>query len=565
MDRPWQVSDSLPDRSEAIAHIGSRAWEQPKLNERPIFVRSMFLWLAFVQACAHLYVDRDRALLPAKKRDPEQPVATRTPLPLKMQLTTLLPSIIQQSAIRAAASALSGPFVYYLLLRSSAWTVSLRVAKIFFSLPRNSRPSTVPYVGDLIPWYLLHGFLLVFLWEFTNEAFDIYVTRRPLKRGQPLTNDSKNPNGSLISGLKMRKEVPKTMAAWELDLIAASVPERRATIFLDSTGTVFDQICGACTAHINSINSRIAAFHEYTHPQPSAQQQAQQPQFQTLPRISQKPLQQDNILQAPLPPADARQKLAYNVGEFAKSHGQSPGANPLQITMNTVKSNPRTQKLLDYGKDKVLSDVQRRKISAASPKPIINTNLLKFLMSPFGIPFRQTIHRRLNSIVLGTPYSTLDSTLDATSALTGLAVHSLKEDRYGQVSKHVPNIIRTLVTTIANVENFPQTLSVHWTDVDFNDQFPEQRKSEEVRVLLAALRSGLADVLAAFGEYADNLGLSVEEMTRAKEVASSGEKRETAGEKRSGEGQENGESNKKQAEMREIGRKADRERSRSRR
>jgi nucleoporin NDC1 len=49
------------------------------------------------------------------------------------------------------------------------------------------------------------GFLLIMLWEVGNTAFSAYVAQPPLKNDRPITYESKDPNGSLLTGLKGKK------------------------------------------------------------------------------------------------------------------------------------------------------------------------------------------------------------------------------------------------------------------------------------------------------------------------------------------------------------------------
>ena len=62
---------------------------------------------------------------------------------------------------------------------------------------------------DMIGRFLIEGCLLELLWEFCNSVFTDHVAEEPLKRGQPVTNDSNDPNGSLLQGLRAKKEAPR--------------------------------------------------------------------------------------------------------------------------------------------------------------------------------------------------------------------------------------------------------------------------------------------------------------------------------------------------------------------
>ena len=98
-------------------------------------------------------------------------------------------------------------FIYMLFLRRYAWAYSLWFARLFWSISSTSQPSGI--LPDFV--YLLwrsfaSGVLLLFFWESSNEIFSAYVAQEPLKNGKPLSNDSTDPNGSLLNGLKSKKQ-----------------------------------------------------------------------------------------------------------------------------------------------------------------------------------------------------------------------------------------------------------------------------------------------------------------------------------------------------------------------
>ena len=66
-----------------------------------------------------------------------------------------------------------------------------------------------PYHISLIIRSAGSGFLLLLIWEISNAVFGAYVAQEPLKNGNPLSNDSGDPNGSLLNGLKSKNEVIK--------------------------------------------------------------------------------------------------------------------------------------------------------------------------------------------------------------------------------------------------------------------------------------------------------------------------------------------------------------------
>lgn len=100
--------------------------------------------------------------------------------------------------------------------------------------------------------------------------------------------------------------------------------------------------------------------------------------------------------------------------------------------------------------------------------------------------------------------------VDAVSSLSALAVHSLKQDSLGQVQKSIGPLARIIAATMVDIQNFVGTTPAHWTDVGFKSE-DRQNLPEDVAAILGALKSGLEEILRAFGEYFGALGVSGEE------------------------------------------------------
>ena len=187
----------------------------------------------------------------------------------------------------------------------------------------------------------------------------------------------------------------------------------------------------------------------------------------------------------------------------------SPQAKTL-LTSSSQKllSSPTTQKFLTAG--------QKEQLSSNGLRGLLHEYTMHFLRSPFGHPFRETFSRRISTVILGAPYSTLYSILTSIKSLTALAVASLKEDPYGRVSKDIPTLIRTFTSTIQSIEAFVKNLPPHWTDVDFKDS---DRHVQDVEAVLLCLKGGLRNMVQSFEQYASELGLGAAELKMAKEVA----------------------------------------------
>lgn len=190
----------------------SRSYERSRLNERPIYLRSVFFTLAFIQSIYHLYYDYDRVPLPITKSRSD-PIADQQPptmMSIVAKMKTNLPQLSQTILQRSVSMIFIGPIAYSLLIRRTAWSWTLFFAKLLWNLPKAAEPPKIPpYHISLLLRSVTSCFLLLTLWEASNTIFSAYVAQDPLKRAQPLTNDSRDPNGSLLTGLKSKKEAPK--------------------------------------------------------------------------------------------------------------------------------------------------------------------------------------------------------------------------------------------------------------------------------------------------------------------------------------------------------------------
>ena len=280
--------------------------------------------------------------------------------------------------------------------------------------------------------------------------------------------------------------------------IAQRFQGRRKSIFEEidrKGGSTWSQILEVCLGVINGISTRIT---KYESPPATPATVAQTQDDPGLPRLA-PPLKDDNIYSASPAPKSGVAAVAQTVGSIAKLHGQSPSEPPALKMIDQARS------MLPIDKNKALSNSRILTIA--------NQYVMQFLQSPIGQPFRQEYRRRMAVVVLGTPYGDVGLIVDAIDSLTRLAVCSLKEDSYGNVQRDIPTIIRTFTTTVAKLEGLKQRLGTHWTDIE------KKRESPEVDTILASLKGGLQELLAAFGDYSEDLRLSQRDMREAREAA----------------------------------------------
>ncbi|KAL8689812.1 MAG: hypothetical protein Q9218_004597 [Villophora microphyllina] len=505
----WSVSSD----AELNWVVQGRSWERAQLNEKPIYLRSLYIGLALLQTALHLYFDYDKVeeSVHGAVSDPLTQTNSDVIMGPRKKLISKMPDLLRELAIISAGLSVIGPILYSLTFRGIAWRSSLVCARFFrWDIPHTQELSYVPpYHWALILRSFFSGLLLLLIWHVSNIAFSVYVAQEPLKQGQPLTQDSKDPNGSLINGLKAKKSVVKAFAYWELAMICQRFSDRRVIIFRDidrQGGSAWTQVSSECLRMLEGVTTRISAYG-----QPSTRQQAliKPEDLQSLPRLGM-PLKQEPIFLNTPQPSTRREKMETRVGSFAKSVGDYP------VTNYGSPLGPKGQQYLEAARNGILSPENQQALTPAGLRSQFNLCLTRFLHSQFGQPFRQTFARRIRSIAFGHPFSELIPTIDAVQSITSMVTASLKEDAYGKVAKDIPLVIRTFIMTYQTLECFANTLSPHWTDIEFSDS---QRQTEDVLALKSALRQGLEGMVKTFGGFSADLGIPVQDIRIAKTIA----------------------------------------------
>ena len=217
-----------------IFDIPERAWlirtssmERDKLNERAIYIRTFFMQLALWQSVLHLLGDYNLLSLniTPSKGDPlaQQPRGTLQWLSsssqilipmLKWDATSYARSVAQNVFLRSLFISLLYPLLYGLFIRRTAWTWSWSFANLMWGLPLQRLSFIPPHYPSLVYRTFVAGLQLIFLWQSANALFTAYVSRQPVKSGQPLSADSKDPIGTLLNGLKSKKDIPKVRHWW---------------------------------------------------------------------------------------------------------------------------------------------------------------------------------------------------------------------------------------------------------------------------------------------------------------------------------------------------------------
>ncbi|KAF2184273.1 hypothetical protein K469DRAFT_708995 [Zopfia rhizophila CBS 207.26] len=490
--------------------------ERIRLNERPLYLRTVLIILGVAQAMMHLWKDYDRIPIPVTKpkcerKDGESASNTSTPQTRdtspSLQISQKLGIIIKQSVSTTLVMMAIGFAVYFFFLRNIVWTGWYNLSKWFTSLAKTSRPTGLAPFAGLLWRNFWASFFLVLLWEFTNTTFDIYIAQEPLKKDKPITNDSKDPNGSLLNGLRSKKEEAKNIAFWELALITDRFDDRRKTIYGElerKKAPTHKQIVDICLAEVRNISNRIDTINNLF---PKKDEKERKPEIELVPRISQ-PLREDQIAGPGVPLGTRLQRIEAAASQIARTYSSPDNA-----------TNAGARRLIEYGDRSIHEGAQQ----AGS---VWDEYWSKFAASPIGWFFRSCVRRTANVVINGSPYSHQSSIANAITTLTNLAVSSLKEDEYGQFNKEVPEIVRVFASAIKAIESYMQGLEVDWMDVDcLARPEAERKKVPEVEVVVERLKEGLERILRSFAEYLGPMGMTAAEIREAKELVARTERR----------------------------------------
>jgi len=489
--------------SAALAWTINGGYGAPdKLNERPIYLRYFFLQLGAMQAGLHILNDSSSLSWPVKK--PERPRgeaeegAKGTTMVVTM-LGTLL-GLVQPAATLSATASLTAPFLYTAFMRRSLWSWQVWWTKVFANIARSeSEPPDGFYIGSIMGRAFIFGLLLALTWQLNIVLFQTFMLKEPTKDGKLLSSPSKDPNGTLLHGLNAKRELVKTFAFWELEIIARTDADRRKHIFADferpNQGPIFSQMLNAALGVLKSIESRMMTLD----PPPNAPTstngvQADNAQHH-LPRLLPNAVPAKSQIYQPMNPAagDSRAgRLVNYASHEAKLIGSSQ--NPWSPPLHKTK-----QLAIEYSSP-TIKDLQSRAEAAQQ--------------SPLGRYLLTTPVRLIKSAVLGTPNSNPGLTISAVNSMTVMLVASLTEDTFGKAVHGVPLLVQALTTTIFATEGF-----VHkHTNGGFVSS-SDANRLEEVVAIHEQLQTSLRELLSAFQIFLSDVGLSIRDLNDGRKAA----------------------------------------------
>ncbi|KIW67273.1 hypothetical protein PV04_06538 [Phialophora macrospora] len=489
----WWFTEAYIWSAPDLGWITKGAHNTPDvLNERPIFFRLYALLLAIVYAGLHQYRGRSSLLIPVSKLpvtpSPEARAQdTHSLLPVQTRIQQRIIPAVVQSAIVSLSMMFVSPFIYGLFLRNVFWRIHLAIAKLFYNLSRaNAHPIGYPLLGlAYLVRSVVAGFLLGLTWELTSNLLLVYLCQEPTKSGMPLSASSKDPNGTLLSGLKAKRDVVRTFAFWELAIIAQKHNDRRKAIFEDierPTGPMWTQMLQAGLNVLQELQLRITG--------PPPVKPATPETVKSLPRLLPE-MQTQSIFQADPKPTKT-EWLASPLKQIGSS--KQPWRPPIEQTAKQMEN-----KLLEYAKP---SGGESK-----SSHGLIDSWTTELRRSRLGWFFTSTNTAKINAAVLGSPYGNAAVLVDVIEALTKMQVASLTEDTYGKATPTVPDTVRTFTRTLNLVEDY----------VSQNNQ-GGAAGNEEVKIIVERLRAGLKELLAAFQVYLIDQGLGIAELNQAKKA-----------------------------------------------
>ena len=468
-----------------------------RLNERPIYLRMLFLVLAFMHSALHIFYDYSTIPLTIDGTAREGQNKT-----IPARLLDNAPSILKTAGIAAGAASSLGPFLYNGVFRSTLWSWHITWAKLFASIARSEAvPPDSLYVGEIMLSAFVWSALLSVTWQLNFHLFDALMPQEPTVHTKPLSAASKDPNGTLLHGMKAKLDLTKTFTFWEFDLIANKHFERRKDIFSDfdrpSQPAVFIQMLHAGLDVVKSVQARMTELTTPQTPAPVTNPQnisVDDKDVQRLPKI----LPNARAINAPIfqqgsnPSGSLAERAGTYVANEAKIFGSS--SNPWSPPVERTK-----QLAIEYSSP-TIEDLKSRAEA--------------YQQSPLGRYLLTSSIRLIKSAVLGTPTANPALTLHAISGITAFLVASLDEDTFGRAVQGVPPTVQTFTSTIFAIESF-----VHNHTNGGKVARKEATELKEVAILLKSLKAALRTLLDKFQGFLNDIGLSIRDLNDARKAA----------------------------------------------
>lgn len=180
--------------------------DRARLNEKPLFLTTHLVLLGVYQALQHLFYDVDQMFLGTARPQNAGQAEDGDSATQFRRFRDALPLMAIDTINQSTAGLVISAVIYPIFLRGTLWKINMMFMRPFYNLPRtNMVPSTLPYsLSSLFTCWRVSLMLLAVI-SGANTAYSLFSVKSPLKNGKPLTSDSKDPNGSLLNGLKNKK------------------------------------------------------------------------------------------------------------------------------------------------------------------------------------------------------------------------------------------------------------------------------------------------------------------------------------------------------------------------
>ena len=489
------------------------------MSERPIFFLSFFFTLGTVHGVYHIATDVDMLNLgiiypkkfrqhdKTKKDEDEVQEQDEEERSLGKAMNSKLPTALTRAATTTGIALVVHSVFYALFLRPIAWAWTLAFLRRFYNLPKsNMLPSTYPYQLWLFLRMLWSGSLLSFLWAAGNMGFTMLMKAEPLKQSHPLTSESKDPNGSLLNGIKNKKLSVRCFAMWELAFIARDFEDRRKGIFQDvdrKDGDMWSQVYQVCMNTLKRVESNVDNYGKKPESPKTADRQA----TEESKRRTTEPLKTDPVV---IPGPDG-QTLAQHLQKEVDAYVRSPGKTLVS------ELSPKVRQKIEDAKTNYLAKGHQKTSKPEGESGIFRPLVLYIIETRIGWLLQRDFSRRLMAAVFGPESCEISLYINTVLVLARLAANSLAEDQYGTVHGDVASLIRSFSILIGKLEKFSVTFPSHWMDGT------SKRKCKEVEGLIIALQMGLEELLDGFGDYTHELKLSQSDVRMASKAMRAGQ------------------------------------------
>jgi nucleoporin NDC1 len=197
---------STPDSAD-LRWIKVTSGDRARLNQKPVFIAFYLAVSAASQAFLHMACDEDKIQINANKAKGGSKQGSASSPPSSINIVAArLPVVAMESFIKASIAWLLSYTLYLVVFQQPVWTCTMFLFRIIYNLPKtNMVPGDSVLKLALVMHCIWAGFLLSIVWAIGNYAFSLFMVKEPLKNGKPLSSDSKDPNGSLLNGLKSKK------------------------------------------------------------------------------------------------------------------------------------------------------------------------------------------------------------------------------------------------------------------------------------------------------------------------------------------------------------------------